>query len=191
MDGAWGSNTNKELLKQMIYGSIDKIKIQVGGGIRSINDAVELIKIGVDRVILGTLAISNPSIIKSLANEIGGEHIIIAVDYKEGKIATHGWTVRSSKDPFKFGKKVGKLGAGYVLFSCIEADGTLAGPDFTNIRKMVKFVKKLPIYIAGGVRNTEDLQKLKDLGVKGVIIGKAFYERLIPFSIIKNSKYDD
>ncbi|MFW9783712.1 MAG: HisA/HisF-related TIM barrel protein, partial [Candidatus Heimdallarchaeota archaeon] len=191
LDGAWGSNMNKELLKQMISESSGKSKIQIGGGIRSINSAVELIKLGVDRVILGTLAISNPRIIKTLADQIGKERIIIAVDYKDGTIATHGWTVESRKDPFKFGKKLEKLGAGFILFSSIEADGTLSGPDITNISKMVREVKKLPIYVAGGVRDTEDLLKLKEIGVKGVIIGKAFYERYIPFSIIKNSKYDD
>jgi phosphoribosylformimino-5-aminoimidazole carboxamide ribotide isomerase len=79
----------------------------------------------------------------------------------------------------------------FILFSSIEADGTLTGPDFDSIKKMINTVKHVSIYVAGGIRDTEDLKNLKSLGVKGVIIGTAFYEQKIPYTIIKNSIYDD
>ena len=84
-----------------------------------------------------------------------------------------------------------KLGVSLILFSSIDADGTLAGPDFQNIKKMKKTLKMASIYVAGGVRNLDDLDLLKKIGVKGVIIGKAFYEQKLPYTIIKNSKYND
>ena len=190
LDGAWGSNKNKELLKKMIKKASNKSKVQIGGGIRSLDAAIEFIKIGADRVIIGTLAIKKPEIIKKLADEIGSKHIIVALDYKQGKISTHGWTEQTDKDPFSFGKRIENLGAGYILFSSVEADGAFTGPDFGNIEKMIKSVK-IPVYAAGGVRNEKDVENLKKIGTYGVIIGKAFYEEKLPFSIIKNAKYND
>jgi phosphoribosylformimino-5-aminoimidazole carboxamide ribotide isomerase len=80
------------------------------------------------------------------------------------------------------------LGIKFILFSSIEADGTLSGPDFKNIEKMLESVKKTSVYVAGGVRDLKDIENLKTTGIKGVIIGKAFYEQSLPFSIIKNTK---
>ena len=190
LDGAWGSDKNKELLKNMIIKAKDNnLKIQIGGGIRSYDAAIDLIDIGANRIIIGTMAIKHPEIITKLAEDIGSEHIIVAIDYKEGKISTHGWTVQTDKDPYIFGKKVANLGAGYILFSSVEADGAFTGPDIRNIEKLVNTVD-IPIYAAGGVRNEEDLINLKKIGVHGVIIGKAFYEKRLPFSIIENSKFE-
>jgi len=191
LDGAWGSDINKMLFKNIIKKASNKLKIQVGGGIRDIESALDLIKIGVDRIILGTIAITDPKIIQKLVKMIGSNKIIIAIDYHSEKIAIQGWTELSNKNPFSFGKEIEKMGVRFILFSSIKADGTLSGPDFQNIRKMIKTVKKASIYVAGGIRNTDDLDELKEIGVKGVVIGKAFYEQTIPFSIIKNSKYDD
>ncbi|MHA1294059.1 MAG: 1-(5-phosphoribosyl)-5-[(5-phosphoribosylamino)methylideneamino]imidazole-4-carboxamide isomerase [Promethearchaeota archaeon] len=186
LDGAWGSDKNKLLFKKMIKKAINNVKIQIGGGIRSYKTAVELLEIGADRIIIGTLAIKQPNIIKTLAEEFGSEHIIVALDYKEEKVVTHGWTKQTNKNPFIFGKKVAHLGAGYILFSSIEADGAFIGPDLRNIKKMVNAVN-IPVYAAGGIRNKNDIEDLKKIGTYGVIIGKAFYEKKIPFSIIKNS----
>lgn len=190
LDGAWGLDTNKDLLRKMIKKASNTVKIQIGGGIRSVEAAVELIKIGADRVIIGTLAVTQPVVIKKLVNKIGSEHIIVAIDYKKGKIAIRGWTEQTSIEPFEFGKKVARLGAGYILFSSVEADGAFTGPDLINIDRMVKSVE-IPIYAAGGIRNEQDITILKEIGVFGVIVGKAFYENKLSFSIIKNHKYDD
>ncbi|MFX1313319.1 MAG: 1-(5-phosphoribosyl)-5-[(5-phosphoribosylamino)methylideneamino]imidazole-4-carboxamide isomerase [Promethearchaeota archaeon] len=189
LDGAWGSNRNKEILKQMIKKASDRLKVQIGGGIRNFESAKELIEIGADRVIIGTLAIKHPSIIQKLVNEFGSEHVIVALDYKKNRIAIQGWTEQTDIDPFIFGKKIEDLGAGFILFSSIEADGTFTGPDINNIKIMVNSVK-IPIYAAGGIRDEKDIIKLEQLGVWGVIIGKAFYEQTIPYSILKNPKYD-
>lgn len=189
LDGAWGSDKNKIVLKNMIKKASDKLKVQIGGGIRSYDQAIDLINIGADRIIIGTLAVKNPEIVKKLAKTISSERIIVALDYRKGKIATHGWTEQTDKDPFIFGKKISNLGAGYILFSAVEADGAFTGPDIKNIKKMVDD-SSIPIYAAGGVRNEKDIETLKSIGVHGVIVGKAFYENKIPFSIITNSKYN-
>jgi len=188
LDGAWGSNKNKALLKRMIKIAKDEIKIQIGGGIRTLNAAKGIIQLGADRVIIGTMAVINPDKIKELAQIIGSEHIIVALDYRDGKVSTHGWTHQTDKSPFTFGKKIAKLGAGYILFSAIEADGAFAGPDFLNIEKMVNSIN-IPLYAAGGIRNEKDLDKLNKIGVHGVIIGRAFYEGKLDPNIVNNPKY--
>jgi phosphoribosylformimino-5-aminoimidazole carboxamide ribotide isomerase len=191
LDGAWGSDKNKALIEAIIEKTSTKLKIQVGGGIRSIDSALNLIKNGVDRVILGTIAIKEPKLVHKLVNMIGSDKVIIAIDYQDEKIAIQGWTKLSNKNPFSFGKKIEKLGVRLILFSSVDADGTLAGPDFQNIKKMITTLKMASLYVAGGVKTLDDLDKLKEIGVKGVIIGKAFYEKKLPYSIIKNSKYND
>jgi len=188
LDGAWGSDVNKDLLQKIIKKMSNKIKIQIGGGIRSIESALKLIDLGADRIILGTFAIKNPKGVKELLELIGSDKIIVAIDYRKEKVAIQGWTELSNKNPFSFGRELEELGVRLVLFSSIEADGTLSGPDFENIEKMINSVKKISIYVAGGVRNIKDVETLKIIGAKGVIIGKAFYELTLPFSIIKNSK---
>ncbi len=188
LDGAWGSNRNVELLQRMLEVASNKVKVQIGGGIRSYETAIDLVEKGADRVILGTFAVKEPSVIKRLSESIGSERIIIALDYKQGKIATHGWEEQTNLDPFAFGKTVEDLGAGYILFSSVEADGAFTGPDFLNIKKMVDSVT-IPVYAAGGVRNEKDIKDLARIGAHGVIVGKAFYERRIPISII-NASFD-
>ncbi|MFX1275086.1 MAG: 1-(5-phosphoribosyl)-5-[(5-phosphoribosylamino)methylideneamino]imidazole-4-carboxamide isomerase [Promethearchaeota archaeon] len=187
LDGAWGSNENKSMLKKMIETASNEVKIQIGGGIRNLETALELINLGADRIIIGTLAIKQPEVIKKLSETIGSKRIIVALDYKEGKISTHGWTKQTDINPFIFGKKIEKLGAGYILFSSVEADGAFVGPDLINIKKMVDSID-IPVYAAGGVRNEDDIKNLEKTGARGVIVGKAFYENKLPLSIIKNSK---
>lgn len=188
LDGAWGSKKNKGLLERMIKIAKDDIKIQIGGGIRTIKAAIELIQLGADRVIIGTMTIKYPDKIKELAQLIGSEHLIVALDYKNNKISTHGWTYQTDKSPFIFGKEIAKLGAGYILFSAIEADGAFTGPDFLNIEKMVNSIS-IPLYAAGGIRNENDLDKLNEIGVHGVVVGRAFYEGKLDPNIINNAKY--
>ncbi|MHA2039767.1 MAG: HisA/HisF-related TIM barrel protein, partial [Promethearchaeota archaeon] len=139
-------------------------------------------------IIVGTFAVKNPEGLKELLEVVGSDKIVIAIDYREEKVAIQGWTKLSNKDPFTFARELEELGIKFIIFSSIEADGTLSGPDFKNIEKMLESVKKTSVYVAGGVRDLKDIENLKTTGIKGVIIGKAFYEQSLPFSIIKNSK---
>ncbi len=184
LDGAWGSDQNKNLLKKMINQATDKVKLQIGGGIRSVKAAKEIVQLGADRVVIGTLAVKNPQAIEELANNMGSERLVIALDYKFGKVSTHGWTEQTNLDPFIYGKLMEEKGAGYILFSSVESDGAFTGPDLQNVEKMVKSVG-IPVYAAGGVRNEQDILDLEKIGVHGVVVGKAFYENKLSCSIIR------
>ncbi|MHA1725972.1 MAG: 1-(5-phosphoribosyl)-5-[(5-phosphoribosylamino)methylideneamino]imidazole-4-carboxamide isomerase [Promethearchaeota archaeon] len=184
LDGAWGTDINKNLLKDLIKNGASMTRIQVGGGIRNIKTATELINLGADRIIIGTLAVRQPQIIEELANIIGSDRLIVALDYKKEKVHVQGWTEETDISPFELGKVVAEKGAGFILFSSVESDGALTGPDVPSIKKMIQSLQ-IPLIVAGGIRDERDIEMLKQLGVSAVIIGKAFYEKKIPFSIFQ------
>ena len=189
LDRAWNKGSNEKLIKILLKEASNKISMQIGGGIRNKAYAMNLLNAGADRIILGTLAIKSPEEVTRLSREVGKEHIMIALDYKLNNIAINGWKTQTTLSPFTLAKDLTELGAGYVLFSSIEADGTLKGPDLKNIAKLTQTIDPAKIYVAGGIKDTNDINDLRDFGIKGVIIGKAFYENRIPFSIVNDSKY--
>ncbi|MCP4760888.1 MAG: 1-(5-phosphoribosyl)-5-[(5-phosphoribosylamino)methylideneamino]imidazole-4-carboxamide isomerase [archaeon] len=185
LDGAFGIGSNFNLIEEMVnrYKSID---IQVGGGIRDLYTAKKFIELGVKRIIVGTAAIKNPNFIKELQNDIGNEALIIDLAMtKDEKPAIKGWTETINENVFEYAKILEEKGAGAILFTPIAGDGAFTGPDIKNTKKMVETVN-IPVIAAGGIRNKEDIFELNKIGVKEVIIGKAFYEKRIIFSDIKN-----
>ena len=189
LDKARSKGSNENLIKVLLKEASNKIRIQIGGGIRSIAYAMNLLEAGADRIILGTLAIKSPEEITRVSREFGKEHIMVALDYKLNNVAINGWKTQTNLNPFTLAKSLIERGAGYVLFSSIEADGTLKGPDLKNIAKLTQTIDPAKIYVAGGIKDINDINDLRDFGIKGVIIGKAFYENRIPFSIVNDSIY--
>ena len=183
LDAAFGIGNNYELIEKMV--SLGDIKIQMGGGIRSEERAAKLIELGISRIVIGTAAVRNPQFVKKLSEKFGSDRIIVALDHKGGKPAVKGWTEIINTDVFKLGSIMEENGAGYVLMSSVEADGTLKGPDLENTKKMVEYLS-IPVIAAGGIRNKEDIINLKKIGVAAVIVGKAFYEGLVDFDDVKN-----
>ncbi|MHA1729550.1 MAG: 1-(5-phosphoribosyl)-5-[(5-phosphoribosylamino)methylideneamino]imidazole-4-carboxamide isomerase [Promethearchaeota archaeon] len=184
LDGAFGIGTNYSLIEKMIKHKAS-LEIQIGGGIRSVKKARKLIDLGVDKIITGTEAVRNPDFIKELVQSIGKNTIIVALDLKNGKPAIKGWTETVNKDIYEFAKIMEEKGAGYILMTSTEGDGAFIGPDLINTKKMIEAVN-IPVFAAGGVRDKRDIIKLKNLGVTGIIIGKALYENRIKYSEVKN-----
>ncbi len=174
LDATLGLGDNLDLIREMVVSS--KAKIQVGGGIRSIERAGALLEGGVDRVIIGTMAIKSPEKIGELVKTYGAEHIVIALDHVQGKIAIKGWTETTALDAFEFAKTLEKHGPGYILMTAIQADGMFTGPDLENTRKMVG-TTEIPVIAAGGIGSLEDLTNLRAISVHGAVIGKALYEK--------------
>ncbi len=179
LDAALGLGTNIDVIKKIITAS--RVELQVGGGIRTIEYAKDLIAAGVSRVVCGTSAVKNPSFVAELAQAIGSPRVIVALDHVKGKVAVKGWTEVTNLDAFEIAKSMEARGAGQILFSAVEADGALTGPDLTMTGKMVNTVH-IPVLAAGGIRNIEDLKQLKRINVYGVIVGKALYENKIKYS---------
>jgi len=150
------------------------IPVQTGGGIRNFDIIKELISFGIDRVILGTTAVNNPNTLSRFCEEFG-EGIAVAIDSKKGKAATEGWTKVSKKDTLTLAKEAISFGVRRFIYTDISRDGMLTGPNYEGIRKFIEQVN-VPVVASGGVSTKEDIEKLKDTGAEGCIVGKALYE---------------
>ncbi len=156
-----------------IAGKIN-IPIQVGGGIRNFDLINELTDAGIDRVILGTTAVNNPNMLARFC-EAYNDKIAVAIDAREGKAATNGWTKISKKDIFTLAREAIELGVKRFVYTEINRDGMLSGPNFEGIKNFISKIN-VPVIASGGISSKGDIEKLKETGAEGCIIGKALYE---------------
>jgi phosphoribosylformimino-5-aminoimidazole carboxamide ribotide isomerase len=170
------TNTNEEVIKEIIKSV--SVPVQVGGGIRTVDDALNLINIGAKRVILGTSAVKNPDIIEELSSKVGTEKIMVALDAKDGKVVIKGWKEKTEYSPVEIGKILEEKGAGSILFTNVDVEGLLKGVDVGPVKELVEALN-IPIIASGGITTYDDLLKLKEIGVEGVVVGSAIYKNLI------------
>ncbi|WP_077214744.1 1-(5-phosphoribosyl)-5-[(5-phosphoribosylamino)methylideneamino]imidazole-4-carboxamide isomerase [Bacillus dakarensis] len=152
-------------------------KVQIGGGIRTEEDILHYLNNGVDRVIIGSIAVSNPDFAIEMIRKYGSK-ITIGLDAKDGYVATHGWLNTSEVKAVDLGKRFADEGAETFIFTDIATDGMLSGPNLEAVEQMAIATGK-EVIASGGVSELADLTALKKLsskGVKGAIIGKAIYE---------------
>ena len=184
LDGAVaGKNVNKTTILQILQKLQNKVKIQIGGGIRNINDIDFWIQNSVNRVILGTLALEKPNFINQLNKEYS-KKIVVGADVRNGKIASHGWKKQSDIFAVDLIKDLNPSIVSSVIYTDISKDGSLKG---VNLHKTVSFAKSIPhsVIASGGVSSLNDISKLaKEFpnGVQGVIVGRALYEKKFKFS---------
>ena len=176
LDGAIeGERKNAPIIEKIVEACREKgVSIQVGGGIRSFEDAASLLELGVSRVILGTAALQNPELVKQLASAFGSSCVNVALDAKNGKISIKGWTEECAQTPVEMGRKFEELGAGSLLFTNIDSEGLMQGVNPVPTRELVESVS-IPVIASGGVSSLEDLQVLKKTGAAGVVVGSALY----------------
>ena len=172
LDGAAvGEPRNTVEVEEIIRTS--SLLVELGGGIRRENIAEELLQKGVSRIILSTAAIEKPELVERLCQRFG-EAIIVGLDARDGKVAIHGWQKDTVVDVLQLGQKMVKLGARRFIYTDIKRDGTLSEPNFDAIERLIAGVR-VPIIASGGISRLEHLQRLKELGVEGAIIGRALY----------------
>ena len=152
-----------------------ELKIQTGGGIRKREDVKRLLDLGVQRVIIGTLAVKEPETLAEFLGEFGAESILVSIDAREGKVATSGWLEESGKDMLAFAKEMAALGVKYILYTDIGRDGMLSGPDFEGLKKL-KEETDLKIIASGGISSNQDLYDLAAANFYGAITGQAIYQ---------------
>uniref|UniRef100_UPI0036D2B780 1-(5-phosphoribosyl)-5-[(5- phosphoribosylamino)methylideneamino]imidazole-4- carboxamide isomerase n=1 Tax=Streptomyces atratus TaxID=1893 RepID=UPI0036D2B780 len=151
-------------------------RVQIGGGIRTEQDIAHYLDNGVERVILGSSAVSDPEFTKDMIRKYGN-HIAIGIDAKDGKVATHGWLQTSETQAIELGKLLADAGAETFIVTDIATDGMLSGPNVHGIVALAKATGK-NVIASGGISSLEDLITLKEYeaqGVAGAIIGKALY----------------
>ena len=154
------------------------VKVQIGGGIRSMKDVRFYLENGVDRVIIGSLAIREPELVASFIEQFGADRIVIGLDAKDGMVATHGWIETSDQKATDVGKYFVERGAKHFIFTDIATDGTLQGPNIAANKELAA-ATGAEIIVSGGMSSLEDIQAVKqaatDSTIGGVIIGKALY----------------
>ncbi|MGB7414109.1 MAG: 1-(5-phosphoribosyl)-5-[(5-phosphoribosylamino)methylideneamino]imidazole-4-carboxamide isomerase [Thermosynechococcaceae cyanobacterium] len=173
LDGAkTGEPVNLEPIRRIIS-AID-VPVQVGGGVRDRNRVNQLLDLGVDRVIVGTVAIENPDLVTQLCQDFPGQ-IVIGIDARDGKVATRGWLETSEIDAIDLAQRMPDAAA--IVYTDIHRDGTLEGPNMPMLREMAE-ATTVPIIASGGVSSVTDLLSLlslEPLGVTSVIVGRALY----------------
>jgi phosphoribosylformimino-5-aminoimidazole carboxamide ribotide isomerase len=154
------------------------IPVEVGGGVRTLEDALALHQLGVERVIFGTAAVAQPEVVQAALERLPREAVAVAIDARDGKVAVSGWTEATELDALALAAKVRSWGVARVQFTDVRRDGTLSGPNFLAIEALARRTT-LRITAAGGVKDASDLVRLSALEVLGVdeaIVGKALYE---------------
>lgn len=155
-----------------------KLKIEFGGGIRSEEDIAKLLKIGVDKIILGSLMIKEPELFEKIAKKFKNK-IIAAVDVKDDAIYIKGWQEKSAERLLPFLERLSRLGIKTVICTDIKRDGKLSGPNINLYKLILKKFPKIKLIASGGIKSVKDIKGLSKIGVAGVIVGKAIYEKRI------------
>lgn len=181
LDGAKdGKPVNLEIIKE-ITAALD-IPVQLGGGIRSMDIIDNYLQSGVDRVILGTIALQKPEVVKAAVEKHGPEKIVVGVDAKDGKVAVNGWLEDSQKTVEEMIEQMKGFGVKVFIYTDISKDGTLEGPDLLGLKKYNQ-IDNIDLVASGGVSSFEDLEELVKIDIVSVIVGKALYAGVISENI--------
>jgi len=176
LDGALeGTSTNSSTVKEVLKNL--NLKIQIGGGIRTIEDIDNWIKSGVDKVILGTAAVENIDLLKAACEKFQNK-IAVSLDVKNGFISLSGWKKQTNILAIDFVKKIENFGVSRIIYTDINKDGTKKGPNIKDTVELSTKVK-IPFIISGGISSIEDIKKIKSLNnsnIEGVIVGKSIYD---------------
>lgn len=172
LDGARsGARQNGAIVQAVAQQS--GLKVELGGGIRSMADLEEVFSLGVWRCVIGSAAVSHPEFVKEAAEKYG-ERIAVGIDAMDGIVKTAGWEQSSGLNYLDFAKSMEQLGVQTIIFTDIATDGMLSGPSFDRLAELQRAVS-CQITASGGVSSNKDLSDLNQMGLYGAIIGKAYY----------------
>ena len=179
LDGAKdGRRKNGAIVRSVAENS--GLRVELGGGIRSMADLEEVFALGVTRAVIGSAAVSDPAFLRA-AVERYGERIAVGIDTKDGRVKTAGWIEDSGLDYLAFARSMDAVGVKIIIFTDIDTDGMLSGPSFVRLEELQK-VYSGRIVASGGVSVLEDIRRLHAMGLYGAIIGKAYYAGTIDLS---------
>ncbi|MBQ1941851.1 MAG: 1-(5-phosphoribosyl)-5-[Selenomonadaceae bacterium] len=175
LDGARAKKpVNLEVIKKIV--AAVKIPVELGGGIRTMENIDEVLSLGVRRVILGSVAVQNPALVKEACAKYG-DRIVVGIDAKDGIVAVDGWGVSGNVEASVLAKKMAEAGVKTIIYTDISRDGTLSGCNVEATAKLAE-VSGINVVASGGVSNIEDIKALlpyADKGIEGVIVGKSIY----------------
>lgn len=177
LDGAFeGASRNLVAITRILEAV--SIPAELGGGVRSLDDVSRLLSLGLDRVILGTVAVRAPEVVRAAVERFGPDRVVVGIDAREGRVAVKGWAETTEVRAVDLALRVKGFGVRRVIYTDISTDGMLAGPNIEATR-VLAVETGLKVIASGGVSSVEDLRRvaaLEPFGVEGVIVGKALYE---------------
>ena len=150
------------------------LKLELGGGLRSLEDIRAVADLGIDRMIIGSAAIGSPELV-TRAVESFGDRIAVGLDARDGKLATQGWLDQTDVDAIDVARRLAEAGVQHFIFTDIRRDGKLIGPNLGALRQMIDAVP-VNIIASGGIGTNEDIREVRETGAAGVIIGAALYK---------------
>ncbi|HAI08564.1 MAG TPA: 1-(5-phosphoribosyl)-5-[(5-phosphoribosylamino)methylideneamino]imidazole-4-carboxamide isomerase, partial [Dehalococcoidia bacterium] len=173
LDGAAGGvPVNLEVITSIIHNLT--IPVQIGGGIRDLATAESLLSAGADRVVIGTAAVENPSLVEDLCQKHGSQRVVIAVDAKDGLVAIKGWLESTEVKAQDLVEQMALLGVRRILYTDISRDGTLTEPNFEANADLVR-TTDMAVLASGGIATLDHVRRLVDTGAEGAILGRALY----------------
>ena len=180
LDGAFdGASANLEAVRSIL--KVEGLQVQLGGGMRS-EEAIEgALSLGLNRVIIGTRACSEPEWVGGLVQKFGADKIVVGIDAKDGMVATKGWVETSSTNAITLAKELESLGVRWIIHTDVATDGAMKGPNLEAQKLMAEAVPQCQVIASGGVTRESDVTDLEKLAtqfpnIEGVIVGKALYE---------------
>ena len=179
LNGAFeGKSVNEKTIKRIVQ--VLKIPIQLGGGIRTIEDIARVLSYGVSRVILGTVAVKDPEVVRE-AVMLYGDKIAVGIDARDGKVAINGWVEKTEIKSIDFALQMKELGVKTIIYTDISKDGMMEGPNIKASKDLIDDTG-LDIIVSGGISTLNDIRNSRVIGAAGVITGKAIYTGAIKMS---------
>lgn len=174
LDGARdGVRTNADAIRRIV--DAVPCRLELGGGLRTIHDLEAAAELGVERMIIGSAAVTNPAVVSDAVRQYG-DRIAVGLDARNGMLATHGWREQSDVSALDAARRFADVGVRHIIFTDIARDGKLQGPNFAALSDMIDNVDA-GIIASGGISSLEDVAAVRDCGAVGVIVGAALYHR--------------
>jgi len=174
LDAAMGTGDNFESVAEVLANV--GVGVEVGGGVRTLERANELLGIGAERVILGTAAVKNPELVRQLVEMSGGERVVVALDSRSGRVTIEGWRAQTEKTALQLAKEFERMGVGSLLYTSVDVEGRMRGIAARETQELVGAVK-IPVFASGGVGTLDDVRIARETGAAGLVVGMALYER--------------
>lgn len=176
LDGARdGIRANQQVIAR-IRAAVS-LRIELGGGLRTMTDLQEMHELGIDRMVIGSAAISTPELVPAAVARFGG-HVGVGLDARDGRLAAHGWRAQTGVDAFEAARRFANDGIEHIIFTDIRRDGSMEGPNLDALSQMITSVPT-GIIASGGIGTLEDIRHVRDLGAAGAVIGSALYRKAI------------
>ncbi len=184
LDGALeGKASNRDLIAKIK--ETTGLGVEVGGGIRTLEQIEDYLEVGIDRVIIGSMAVKSPDFVQAALEKFGADRIVVGIDAKSGLVATEGWLETSQVNYLDLALAMEKIGVRLFVYTDVDRDGTLTGPNLQHYQALMKELTTAQVIASGGIAQLSDLQDLEGLGLPAAIVGKAYYSGNISLAELK------